>query len=193
MSQHLTAINNQLAQLLSGGAVGVMPSDTIYGLSCIATSQSAVEKLFKVKGRGQDKPCIVLISDIDQLTLLGLDKNQTEPIAKYWPGPLTLECKVSESTPDYLHRGKGRFGVRMPNKPELLELIRKTGPILSTSANLEGQPPALTIDEAKEYFKDTVDFYVDVGKLEGNPSTLVGFVDGQLVVYRQGEFKLPGQ
>jgi tRNA A37 threonylcarbamoyladenosine synthetase subunit TsaC/SUA5/YrdC len=91
----------------------------------------------------------------------------------------------------YLHQGKQSLAVRIPNKPDLLELLKQTGPLLTSSANHPGEPPANTIDEAKAYFGNEVDFYIDGGDLSGHaPSTVVRIVDDAIEVLRQGAVEL---
>ena len=87
-------------------------------------------------------------------------------------------------------RGTGTIAFRMPDIPELRDLLVQTGPLIAPSANTEGEPPALTVGDAKKYFGDEVDFYVDAGKLESLPSTLITFENGEPVVLRQGAVSL---
>ncbi len=165
-----------------------MPSDTIYGLSCRALGEVAVERLHKLKDRSAGKPFIILISNIKMLDLLSISKSQAEPAFKYWPGALSaiLESKA----PKFLTLNTNSLAVRMPNQPDLLKLIDKVGPIVSTSANLEGGKPAQSVAEAKSIFADKLDFYVDVGPLDGSQSTLAALKDGRLEVIRQGAVRI---
>lgn len=168
-----------------------MPSDTVYGLSCLALDKDAVERTYELKGRDYDKKLIILLANADQAELLGIDKKELEPAKKFWPGSLTSVVPAGPKTPEFLHRGTNKLPVRVPQNTELRKLIGEVGPIISTSANLKGEPPAKTINEAKKYFVGRVDFYLDAGTLEGQPSTIVELKDGKLVVTRQGAFRLP--
>ncbi len=172
-----------------------MPSDTVYGISCLAINKNAVERIYELKGRDYNMPFIILLADIKQAEQLDLRVQGLEPANKFWPAPLTLITPAGPNTPVFLHRGKFSLAVRIPNNDELRKLISQTGPIVSTSANPQGQPPAKTIAEAKNYFGDKIDFYVDAGTLDGPPSTIAEIKSGKLVVTRQGAFKLqdPGQ
>lgn len=178
-----------LVDVLNSGRVVFMPSDTIYGLSCVALNPQAVGRLREIKERSEHKPFIVLISNVSQLKALGLPDDDISIMDKHWPGPVSLERDASNA-PGWLHPASPTFAVRMPNRPELLELIDQTGPLTSTSANKEDESPAQTAAEAKKVFGDAIDFYVDAGKLSGQPSTLVKIVNGQLEVIRQGAYKI---
>lgn len=166
-----------------------MPSDTIYGLSVRALDKAAVEKLHALKGRAQNKPFIILISNIWQLKDLGIKELSLELITKYWPGPLTIIFDAPKS-PKWLHQGSGSLAVRLPKPKKLRDLIHKVGPIISTSANHEGQLPAKSADQAKKFFGEELDFYVDIGEIVAVPSTIVKLTGGKLETLREGAVKI---
>jgi L-threonylcarbamoyladenylate synthase len=188
VSYYTNKIDDKIVSLLKSGAIGLLPTDTIYGLSAVAMKKDAVEKIHNLKKRDDKKPLIVLVSSIKQFQLLGINDSQPKAIKKYWPGPLSIEFEAKK-TPLWLHRGMYYFAVRMPDNIELLELINNTGPIVSSSANLQGQKPASSVKEAEEFFGSSLDFYVDVGPLEGQPSTLAKIENNQLIVIREGAYK----
>ena len=181
--------DDQVGRLLAAGGVGFMPSDTIYGLSCAALNEQAVEKIYDIKGRQKDKPLIILIGDYSQLAGLKIDRGLLAPFTKYWPGPLTIKLEI-DGTPPWLERGTRTIAVRMPKDKQLAGLLAKTGPLISTSANPADEQPAETVEQAKAYFGDKLDFYVDVGKLSGQPSTIAKPIFGKLEVVRQGAVKI---
>lgn len=191
MSYFTNRFDEEVVALLKGGAVGFMPSDTIYGLSCIALNENAVERIHKLKGRDYGKPLIILLASVSQGKILGLNSEDVEPAVKYWPAPLTVEWPAGVSTPDYLHRGIRHFGVRVPNNKKLHDLIKQVGPIASTSANLQGKEPVKSVAEAKEVFGDQLDFYIDGGVQSGQPSTIVKMSGGKLEIVRQGAWRMP--
>jgi len=184
--------DKNLIKIIKSGGAGVLPTDTLYGLVGLALSKKAVEKIYKIRKRNPKKPCIILISEINDLKLFGikLQKAQKEFLEKYWPGEVSVVLECNNKKFEYLHRGTKTLALRMPKKESLRKLISKTGPILAPSANSEDSKPAFIISEAKEYFGEDVDFYVNAGRLEKKPSTLVRLKDGEVEVLRQGKIKI---
>ena len=166
-----------------------MPSDTIYGLSCRALDEAAVERLHKIKVRDKNKPFIVLISTTAQLNDLGIITTDVAPALRYWPGPLTIICQA-EGAPLWLHRGTKTLAVRQPDDKALRNLIDRVGPLISTSVNLAGQKPVRTINGAKKYFGDKLGFYVDKGAVNNQPSTIIRATFSKVEVVRQGAVKI---
>lgn len=123
------------------------------------------------------------------LDLLSISPGQAEIVKNYWPGALSLEFHTP-TAPEWLHRGLKHFAIRMPNYANLRDLISKVGPVVSTSANLQGRPPVASVAEAKEVFGDRLDFHVDVGELNNPPSTLAVVENGKLKVVRQGAVQI---
>jgi len=190
MSYRTDRLDERVIELLLNSGVGFMPSDTIYGLSGQALNEQAIERIYRLKKRDSDKPLIVLIATVSQLDELGVKREQADLAKKYWPGGLTLICEAP-NTPAYLHRGTKSLAVRLPDNDELRELMIRTGPLVSTSANTQGDSVANSIQEAKAYFGDQLDFYVDAGDLSGHkPSTLVKAVNGKLEVIRPGAVEI---
>lgn len=166
-----------------------MPSDTIYGLSCQALNESAVQRLHKIKARDKNKPFVVLISELKMLDLLGVSYNKVITAERYWPGSLSVIFPAPKA-PVWLHRGTKTLAVRQPGNKDLRDLIDIVGPLISTSANPEDRPPASSVAEAKVYFSEQLDFYVDIGKREATVSTLVRAENGKLVVVRKGALEI---
>jgi tRNA threonylcarbamoyl adenosine modification protein (Sua5/YciO/YrdC/YwlC family) len=125
----------------------------------------------------------------EQLDDLGIKTHEPKKVNKYWPGTLSVIFESSQ-IPEWLQRGTNSLAVRLPDLKELRDLIAKTGPLVSTSANLQGQKPANNVKEAKRYFGNKLDFYVNAGELEGQSSTLVKIEKGMLKVLRQGAYEL---
>lgn len=180
--------NPNLVESLKNGEVGLLPTDTIYGLSCSAYSKDSVERIFDIKGRDKQSPVIVLISGVADLKKfrIVLNKKFVQLLSQNWPGRISFILPVNSGF-DYLTRGATGLAFRVPDDNKLISLLQKTGPLVSTSANPSGQKPAENVDEAIDYFLDKVDFYVDRGKLVGKPSTLVDLTKDRPVVLRQGE------
>jgi L-threonylcarbamoyladenylate synthase len=177
-------------KLLQTGVVGVIPTDTVYGLVARAADPSAVDRLYELKNR-ERKPGTLIAASIEQLEELGLKHRYLKAVEQYWPGPLSVIIPCGEPSLGYLHQGVMSLAVRIPASSELAELLQKTGPLITSSANHPGEPTANTAGEARNYFGDTVDFYVDGGDLSDHePSTIIRIVDDAIEVIREGAVKI---
>ncbi len=185
-------------KILKNGGVGVIPTDTIYGIVCSALSKKSANKVYHLRKRSPDKPVIVLIGSTHDLKKFGVSPSAIshKPLAKLWPGPISVILELGnkgQETRDkfkYLHRGKKSIAFRVPAVAALRRFLNKTGPLIAPSANFEGEPPAKTIKEAQKYFGNKVGFYIDGGKLKSKPSTLVSIRDGKIRVIRAGTVKM---
>lgn len=161
----------KLIEMISGGAVGVLLTDTLYGLVARADNEQAVERVYQIKQRDPSKPPIVLISDIAQL-YDPLPEGIDPTIGDLWPGKNSV-ILPAPSAPSWLVRGSQGVSYRLPDDKRLQQLLGQTGPLIAPSANPEGQTPARSIGEAQGYFGDQVDFYVDGGvAMNDRPSNL---------------------
>ncbi len=181
--------SKEIAEILDSGGVGVIPTDTIYGVVAKALDGKAVEKIYEIKDRNSKKPLIVLIGSFFDLEKfkVSLSAEKLEFLQKHWPGKVSVILPVERDKFEYLHRGANSIAFRFSNDSELVGLIQETGPLVAPSANPEGQKPAKDIDEAIDYFGENADFYVDGGILESEPSTLVDFTGASHIVLRKGE------
>lgn len=171
-------LSPKLVQMIGGGAVGVLLTDTLYGLVAKADDKVAVERVYKIKARTASKSPIVLISNVSQLyDPLPDDVDQT--IDGKWPGKNSI-ILPAPSAPDWIIRGNHGVAYRMPDTTMLRKLLDQTGALIAPSANPEGKTPARSIGEAQGYFGDTVDFYVDGGvAFNDQPSQLFSLtIDG---------------
>lgn len=160
--------NNQIDEitaLIKKGKVGVLPTDTIYGLHALSSNQGAIERIYDLKKRSTVKPFINLISKITHLEKMGISLTSVEKeiAQKYWPGPVSLIFERTGKT----------IAFRMPKSEMLKNVIDKTGPIVSTSANISGQESASTLQETIDYFGNGVDFYVEGGTLSNRASKVI--------------------
>lgn len=184
---------DQIVKLLKTGKIGVMPTDTIYGVVGSALNPETVEEIYNLRKREKDKPFIILISSIDDLKKfeIKLTKEQKIFLENNWPNPLSVVLAVNNEKLKYLHRGKNSLAFRMPKDQELRELLKQTRPLVAPSANPAGAKPAETPKKAKEYFGNTVSFCVDGGKLKSKPSTIIQlYEDGTRIILRQGDFQI---
>jgi L-threonylcarbamoyladenylate synthase len=180
---------SRAAQLLTDGDVIVMPTDTVYGIACDAFSPAAVSGLLATKGRGRAMPPPVLIPHVRTLDGIATRVSpQVRALAEaFWPGGLTIVCHAQPTLDWDLGDIHGTVAVRMPLHPVALELLERTGPLAVSSANLTGQPPAVTCDQASEQFGDTVALYLNAGPSgTGVPSTIIDGTQEVPVVLRDG-------
>lgn len=181
--------NSDLPTLLRRGGMGVIPTDTVYGLVCQASNKSAVKRLYKLKSR-EGKPGTVIAATIDQLVELGIKARYLRAVEQFWPGPVSIIIPSGLNL-EYLDLGLRTLAVRLPSTDSLNVLMQQTGPLLTTSANLPAEKPANNIEEAQNYFGDKLDFYVDGGDFtDQKSSTLIRIVDDAVEILRQGAVKV---
>lgn len=189
-------LTDEIIYILKRGGVGVMPTDTIYGVVGSALNSKAVEKIYRLRKRNKNKPMIILISSLDDLKIFRIKTNVKTArfLQKFWPGKVSVILRVRNQESGikfrYLHRGSNSLAFRLPRPMRLRKLLQKTGPLVAPSANWEGSPPAKTIRAAKKYFGKKVDFYLDAGNIVSKPSTLIHFHQGQAKILRRGAEKI---
>lgn len=183
-----------IENILQSGGVAVIPTDTIYGMVARAFDKRAVDRVYRVRGRDEKKPCIILVSSFADLNTLGIkiNKEQNNFLEKNWPGKVSVVLPCNLKKFEYLHRGTHTLAVRMVGgrNKHLLNLIKKVGPIIAPSANPQGLPPARNRREARKYFGDNVDSYICYGLRVGSPSTLVDMNNSEIKILRQGSKKI---
>ncbi len=167
--------NEKLIQTLTDGGVVIMPTDTVYGFVCRAENPTAVSRVYTIRKRDTEKPCIILIGNAGDMQKFGvaLTDEQREALQKLWPGPVSISFECQDDKFAYLHRGTNSLAFRIPHREGLQTLLRSVGPIIAPSANPEGQPVAKNIDVAKHYFGDLVDLYIDGGNIVAAPSKII--------------------
>ena len=181
--------DDQLISQLKRGAVGVMLTDTVYGLVCRADDPAAVARLYALKHR-EHKPGTVIAGRLQQLIDLGLKARYLKAVEYLWPNSLSVVIPCDEAHA-YLHQGKRSLAVRVPAPESLRQLLLQTGPLLTSSANQPGEPVATTVAEAQAYFGDGVDFYADGGAVtDPVPSTVIRVVDDAIEILRPGAVKI---
>lgn len=181
---------DQAAESLLQGDVGVIPTDTLYGIVARAADEQAVERMYRLKHR-EHKPGTLIAANEDQLLELGLSADYLKIVTKYWPGAVSVIIPCGPEL-SYLHQEKFGLAVRIPNDPIVCEFLEKTGPLITSSANLPGEPTANGVDEAHDYFGDQADFYVDGGnRTDFQPSTLIRINGDGLELLRQGAVVIP--
>lgn len=167
-------MKNKDIAVLSRGGIGVIATDTLYGVVGQALNQNTVERIYTVKKRTPSKPFIILVSKLDDLKLFHIEVTPVVLAAskRHWPGPVSIILDCPDPAFAYLHRGTQTLAFRLPNKPELTAALAQTGPLVAPSANPEGMTPAINVAAAKQYFGSEVDFYSE-GSVNTRPSTII--------------------
>jgi tRNA threonylcarbamoyl adenosine modification protein (Sua5/YciO/YrdC/YwlC family) len=187
---------DEAVHVIARGGLVVLPTDTVYGLAADAFSPAAVAALLAAKGRGREMPPPVLVPDVR--TVDGLCDEVPDAaralMAAFWPGALTVVCRAQPSLAWDLGETRGTVAVRMPDHPAALAVLRRTGPLAVSSANVTGRPSARTAAEARDQLGDAVALYLDGGTAPGGvASTIVdatGGADAPLRVLRAGAIDL---
>jgi len=180
---------DEAIKILLAGGVGVMPTDTVYGLVARAADKAAVARLYALKSR-EHKPGTLIAANVGQLVKLGVNRDHLKLVERWWPNPLSVVCGAGEEL-EYLHQGLDSLAVRVPKDEALQKLLEQTGPLVTSSANHPGELSAVAIAEAQAYFGDSVDFYVDGGDLSGRlASTLIRVTNGSVEMLREGLIKM---
>ncbi len=199
--------------VLQQGGIGILPTDTLYGIVGSALKRKTVERIYKLRRRNSKKPMIVLVGALADLKKFGvvLSTVHRKLLTRLWPGKVSIILPCASKKFAYLHRGTKTLAFRYPKSKWLQNLLKKTGPLVAPSANWEGRPPAKTIAGAKKYFgpvrsraraqarprgasgratSNGMDFYINRGRLNSKPSTLVALRDGKVEILRQGAVKI---
>lgn len=186
-------MDEKLIRLLKSGGVAVIPTDTIYGIVGSALNPDVVERIYKLRKRSTNKPFIILISSIKDLSIFNIKitKKQKDFLQKNWPNPISVILPCPQEKFAYLHKGTNSLAFRIPKGEALLKFLGQTGPLVAPSANHEEEKEAETIEEAKRYFRNEVSFYQDGGIIKSEPSTLIELnFEGSYRILRQGVFKI---
>ena len=186
MTQLFTYVaDKNLAALLHGGAIGILPTDTVYGLVSVIAPEP-IKRLYATKPR-QSHAGTVIASSVDDLIALGLDEAALQHVSHLWPASLSVVI-AAQHVPKFLREERGSLAVRIPEDKTLRSLLQKTGPLMTTSANKHGEKTAATISTAQRIFGDSVDFYVDGGDLSNRPPSTIVMVDarGTITTLRDG-------
>jgi L-threonylcarbamoyladenylate synthase len=162
-----------VAALRAGGVIA-FPTDTVYGLAVLPGGEA---KVHAIKGRPAELPLILMVAEPSAVeAFVAVDRRAWWYMERWWPGPLTLVLPAAEGT----------LGVRIPDHPLALELLRAAGPLFTTSANRHGEPPAMTAEEASRLAGLAA--VLDGGRAPGGePSTVIALLPGrEMTVIREG-------
>lgn len=182
-----------LANSLKEGSLAVLPTDTIYGIHGSALNQKTIEKIYRIRSRSRNKPMIIAISKISDLKLFNIKitKKLRIFLKTIWPGPVSVILLCNDSRFKYLHRGSNSLAFRLPNHKILKDIIKLSGPLVSTSVNPEGQPPAQDLIQALKYFGGEINIYLNQGQIKSHPSTVIRIINDRIQIIRNGNTKIP--
>jgi L-threonylcarbamoyladenylate synthase len=180
--------------ILKKGGVVAYPTDTVYGLGACMTDTAAVDRIFQVKGRPKGMALPVLLADKVQMESIvtSVPLSALRLADEFFPGALTIILPKSDIVPDIITGGGRTVAFRIPDHPVPLALIKGLGkPIVGTSANLSGQPSALTAGEVQAQIGDKIDMVIDGGRCPGGiESTVIDLSGKKPVVRRQGAISI---
>lgn len=171
---------NRIKELLEEKEIVVYPTDTVYGVGGLITSEEAIKKIYQAKERSYNSPIIALVSSVDKVEDIAYinEKNRDlieRLIERFWPGGLTIILKKREFVPDILTAKGDTIGIRMPNLDIALKIIESVGGVLpTTSANISGETTPRSYDQVSERFRERVGILIDGGKSPlGEESTII--------------------
>lgn len=181
-------------EVISRGGVIAFRTDTFYGLGADPFNAAAVARIRELKGREDDKPILLLVSDREEVERVIAERSQTfaNAAAAFWPGPLTIIGIAVAGLRAEITAGTGTVGVRLPADENVRTLVRECGGILTaTSANPSGREPARSAQEVAEYFPNTssrgLDLILDGGEVTvTEPSTVLDTTTSPPRVVREG-------
>lgn len=179
----VTTDASHAGHLLKEGLIGVVPTESVYGLVASAQNAFAIDRVYDVKHRPDIKPCIVLIAQANDMRLFGIDTATIDKASNYWPGKVSVVVPADNALYEHLTRGTGSIAFRVAGTSILQEIVSVSGPIIAPSANPDALAPATTVQQAYDYFGDSIDFYIDGGECNERPSTVVNLDTGH--IFRQ--------
>jgi L-threonylcarbamoyladenylate synthase len=184
-----TEVAEAVGILRNGGVVAV-PTDTLYGLAASALVESAVERVFRIKGRSDRQALPVLLAEASEIDLYAMQvpDDAWKLADRFFPGPLTLVLQGSGALPDAVTAGMGTVALRVPDHPVPRAIVRGLGaPITGTSANRSGSTGLATAEAVRRELGDDIDYVVEAERLPvGVPSTVVDLSNGRVSVLREG-------
>lgn len=178
----------QAVRILGEGGVVVAPTDSVYGLFGDALNESTVRRIRGMKGRDGVKPFQIAVSKEDAGCYGKLNKNALKIIKKYWPGDVNIIVEKKPVVPDYV--SEKTVCITCHKNPVAAALVRGVGPLISTSVNLAGMPPATRVGEIAPELLEEVDLALDGGETKNKmPNTIVDATKNPLQVVREGVVK----
>lgn len=187
------SIVRETGEILHRGGLVIYPTDTVYGLGGLITCEEALERIFSLKKRPLNLPLPVIISQYEDLTSLVsfVPEKAWKLMHEFWPGALTIILPAGEGLSPILLGGKKTVGIRMPGHQFCRDMVRSAGgPLVSTSANNSGEPPANDINSISNNLKNSVNLIIDGSAIiSAGPSTVIDMSGGKAIIRREGSIK----
>ncbi|MBO5180040.1 MAG: threonylcarbamoyl-AMP synthase [Clostridia bacterium] len=181
---------DEAANIINNGGLVLFPTETVYGIGANAFDNEAVKNIFVAKGRAQDNPLILHISDMEMLDEIveNISELEYKLMETFWPGPFTIILNKKKNIANQATCNGDTVGVRMPSNRIAYELIKRANvPIAAPSANVSGRPSGTNIEDILEELEDKVDYMINGGETEiGLESTVVRVIDNEIVILRPG-------
>ena len=179
----------RVVESLAQGAVIAYPTDTVYGIGCDIFSKSGIERIYQLKDRSRKKPLSFVCADLKDISRYAQVTDQAYRIMKkHLPGPYTFILEATKEVPRIMMSKRRTVGIRVPGNPICLALVRELmHPIISTSANLHGDPPICDPKEIDQKIGKVLDLVIDGGSLPNVPSTVVDLTGDFPYVIREGK------
>lgn len=181
----------QIKRIVEGlrqGNVIAYPTDTLYGFGCNIFNSKGIKRLYQLKQRDARKPFSFICSDISDVSNYCQVSNFAYRIMKrHLPGPYTFVLNATRQVPTLLMTRQKTVGIRIPDNPVALAIVRELGhPLVTTSVNESGEEPIVDPSEIEDFFGHALDLVVDGGIVLGDPSTVISLIDDKIEVLRQG-------
>ncbi|MCK5112755.1 MAG: threonylcarbamoyl-AMP synthase [Thermoplasmatales archaeon] len=175
---------------LKNGEVIVYPTDTLYALGADIYNERAVKKNFKIKRRPYSYPFSVAVANFDEIDKISFTNDLVKRVVKrFLPGSLTLILKKKDSVSSIVTGGLDKIAVRIPKNDVALDLLSRFGPLTATSANIHGKKTSYVIKDLKMQFSSEISVYLDDGRLDAKPSTIVDLTSKKPIIVRKGPIK----
>ena len=174
--------------VLKNGGIVAFPTDTVYGVGALAFDNAAIESIYTAKDRPLEKAIPILIGDLKDLEVIGLNipDMALRLAARFWPGPLTCIIPKQPSLPSAVSATQ-TVAVRIPNHPDALALLRAAGPMAVTSPNISGRQSPISVQEVYDQLNGRIPLILDGGNTPGGiPSTLVDCTGETPIIFREG-------
>jgi L-threonylcarbamoyladenylate synthase len=179
-------VSNAIKALKTGNLI-VYPTDTLYALGADIFNDDAVKRVFKVKKRPGSNPLSVAVANFDVITKIAYTNDVVKKVVeRFLPGPLTIILQKKDPVSNVITSGLDKIAVRIPKNDIALDLLSAFGPLTVTSANIHGEKTPYVIKEIMMQFSTNISVYLDDGRLDAKPSTIVDLTSEKPTIVRKG-------